>query len=71
MQQYVKDTAQLSAGVLVHLIKTRPSALNGRWISCNWDIKELEDMKEKIVSEGLLRHSLLGLPGLDWGVGGR
>lgn len=70
MQPFVQDTAQLQAGFLVHLMATKPPALNGRWISCNWDLGELLARADEITKRGLLRHSYMGIPGLDWGIGG-
>lgn len=47
--------AALSGGVILWL--TTPSAdfLRGRWISVNWNVTELEQRKDSIVSQNLLK----------------
>ncbi|KAM0722019.1 hypothetical protein Q7P37_002945 [Cladosporium fusiforme] len=52
------DTPALTADTFVWLTSSRPDWLAGRYISATWDMKELQDMKEKIVGEDLLKIRL-------------
>lgn len=49
------DTAALSGDSLVWLAKERREWLAGRYISANWDVKELEDKKDDILRGDLLK----------------
>ena len=55
MHAILVDTPELAADFIVWLTGERREWLAGRYISANWDIKELLDKKDKIVSEDLLK----------------
>ncbi|KAF8472702.1 hypothetical protein BDZ91DRAFT_652575 [Kalaharituber pfeilii] len=48
------DTPNLPGGTVVYLTTPEAAYLNGRYVSCNWDMKELLEKKDEIVSNGLL-----------------
>ena len=52
------DTAELSAWFLVWLVKERRDWLSGRYVSAEWDPKELEARKEEIVKRDLLKFQM-------------
>ncbi|KAI0265914.1 NAD-P-binding protein [Gloeopeniophorella convolvens] len=53
------DTPQLPAGTMLHLTSGRMDWLNGRYLSANWDLGELErDMKGIILERGWLVNKL-------------
>ncbi|KAL2138079.1 hypothetical protein VTI28DRAFT_7497 [Corynascus sepedonium] len=54
----LRDTPELSADAIVWLAKERREWLAGRFFSCNWDVKELEDRKDEIVDKDLLKFRL-------------
>ena len=47
---FLTDTAELSAGFCLYLASPRADYLNGRYVSANWDVDELEEMKEEILT---------------------
>lgn len=49
------DTPELAGDTMVWLTRERREWLSGRYVAANWDMVELEAMKEKIVEENLLR----------------
>ncbi|KAI1819262.1 NAD(P)-binding protein [Xylaria intraflava] len=52
------DEPALPADTITWLIKERRSWLSGRFVSVNWDVEELESMKDKIVEEDLLKFRM-------------
>ncbi|KAL6229032.1 hypothetical protein BDW75DRAFT_250239 [Aspergillus navahoensis] len=52
---YAKDTGDLTGAVTVYLAAKRPDYLNGRHISANWDVEELEARKEEFASSDKLK----------------
>ena len=52
------DDVGLCGGFLTWLTKERRDWLNGRYISVNWDVDELERMKDDIVAKDLLKFSM-------------
>ncbi|RAK94843.1 SDR family NAD(P)-dependent oxidoreductase [Aspergillus ibericus CBS 121593] len=52
---YSRDTPELTGAVTVYLAAKRPEYLNGRHLSVNWDLEELEGRKEEIALSDLLR----------------
>ena len=52
------DTPELAGDSIIHLVKERKEWLAGRFISCNWDMPELERMKESIVSGNKLKITM-------------
>ncbi|KAI0051464.1 NAD-P-binding protein [Auriscalpium vulgare] len=48
------DTLALSAATFLYLTSGRADFLSGRYFSCNWDLGEVEQLKERIVGENLL-----------------
>ncbi|KAF2114351.1 putative short-chain dehydrogenase [Lophiotrema nucula] len=56
------DDAELPGGFCVWLAATAEADfLQGRLVSCNWDVNELLGMREKIVGKDLLTMKLTGL----------
>ena len=51
----LKDVPELSADTIVWLTGQRKDWLAGRYVSVNWDMEELEGMREKVVKEDLLK----------------
>ena len=54
-------TAELAGAFAVYLTTERAGYLNGRFVSVNWDIEELEARKDEIILEGLLTEGLKGV----------
>lgn len=52
-------TAELAGAV--YLTTERAEYLNGRFVTVNWDIEELEARKDEIVLNGLMREGLKGV----------
>lgn len=54
----LQDKPAMAADTFVWLTAERRDWLAGRYVSCNWDMKEFGDMKEKIVKGDLLKVRL-------------
>ncbi|KAL4936179.1 hypothetical protein BDV06DRAFT_228132 [Aspergillus oleicola] len=54
-EPYAKDTAELTGAVTVYLAAERPDYLNGRHLSVNWDVEELEARKAEFASSNKLK----------------
>ncbi|KAL3467876.1 hypothetical protein BJX64DRAFT_247632 [Aspergillus heterothallicus] len=52
---YAKDTAELSGAVTVYLAAKRPEYLNGRHLSANWALEELETRKDEFALSDKLK----------------
>jgi NAD(P)-dependent dehydrogenase (short-subunit alcohol dehydrogenase family) len=57
-RQFLKDSPFLGGETLVWLAKEQRPWLSGRFVSCNWDMAELEGKKEDIVKRDLLKFRL-------------
>ena len=53
------DDVALCGGFLTWLTSERREWLNGRYLSVNWDVKELEGMREDIVSRDKLKFEMV------------
>lgn len=53
------DTPALAADTLVWLCKERRAWLAGRYVSCTWDMPELEAKREEIVREDKLKMRMV------------
>ena len=53
------DDVALCGGFLTWLTSERREWLNGRYLSVNWDVKELESMREDIVSRDKLKFEMV------------
>ena len=53
------DTPDLCGGFIVWYTKSQRSWLNGRYLSANWDVDELEARKDEIVNEGKLKMRMI------------
>lgn len=53
------DDVALCGAFLVWLVKERRGWLNGRYLSANWDVDELEGKKDAIVSEDKLKMRMV------------
>ncbi|EDR07455.1 uncharacterized protein LACBIDRAFT_298670 [Laccaria bicolor S238N-H82] len=58
---FALDTPELAGAFAVYLTTERAEYLNGRFVSVNWDIEELEARKDEIVLKGLMREGLKGV----------
>jgi hypothetical protein len=59
----LNDSPDLVGAFSVWLLKpqgfeTRKEVLNGRWLSCKWDVDELEDKFEVIKQQDLLKFRM-------------
>lgn len=52
------DAPELSAESIVWLIKERRKWLSGRYVSCTWDLPELERKKDMVEKGDLLKMKL-------------
>lgn len=59
IQAYLIDSPMLAADTMVWLARDRRPWLNGRYISCNWDMGELQKMKEEIVAQDKMKFKML------------
>ncbi|EMC96624.1 hypothetical protein BAUCODRAFT_131174 [Baudoinia panamericana UAMH 10762] len=55
------DQPALPGGTAVYLSTERAEFLYGRFVSATWDMEELENLKERVVKEDLLRSRVLGV----------
>lgn len=53
-----EDSVELAGGMNLYLASPRASFLQGRYVTANWHVDELEKHKEEIRSENLLRIQL-------------
>ncbi|KAH8158436.1 hypothetical protein CIB48_g9814 [Xylaria polymorpha] len=58
MAPIFKDTPELAGDTMVWLAKERREWLSGRFVSVTWDMRELEQKREEIVSKDLLKMRL-------------
>lgn len=54
-RQVLVDTPELAADTIVWLTRERRGWLNARYVSCNWDMRELEGKREEVVRGDLLK----------------
>ena len=52
------DTPELAGDTIVWLAAGRKTWLTGRYVSCNWDMEELERKRDEIVKGDLLKFRL-------------
>lgn len=52
------DSVELASGINLYLASPRAAYLQGRYVTANWHVDELEAHKEEIISENLLRIQL-------------
>jgi NAD(P)-dependent dehydrogenase (short-subunit alcohol dehydrogenase family) len=57
-RQFLKDSPFLGGETLVWLAKEQRTWLSGRFVSCNWDMSQLEGKREAIVERDLLKFRL-------------
>ena len=53
------DDEGLAGAFCVWLSRQKREWLSGRFVSCNWDVEELEGMKKKIVDGDLLKYRMV------------
>jgi hypothetical protein len=53
------DDEGLAGAMCVWLSKERRAWLSGRYVSCNWDVGELEGRKEEIVRGDMLKFRMV------------
>ncbi|KAK5114713.1 hypothetical protein LTR62_002287 [Meristemomyces frigidus] len=58
MEKFLIDTPQLAADAMVWLTAERRDFLQGRYIACTWDMKELLEKRSKIEEQDLLKVKL-------------
>ncbi|KAI7185609.1 hypothetical protein KC363_g7060 [Hortaea werneckii] len=55
------DKPELAAGTCVYLSLPRADFLMGRFVDCTWDMEELENHREKVESQDLLKSKVVGM----------
>jgi NAD(P)-dependent dehydrogenase (short-subunit alcohol dehydrogenase family) len=58
MHPFLTDEPELAAGFIVWLCSGKADWAKGRYLSCNWDVNELLQMKEQILRDDLLVNRL-------------
>jgi len=58
IHQYLTDKPELAAGFIVWLCSGRADWARGRYLSSNWDVNELLQMKDQIINDDLLVNRL-------------
>jgi len=58
LHQFLNDDPGLAAGFIVWLSSGKADWAKGRYLCANWDVNELEKMRERILSEDLLVNRL-------------
>ncbi len=58
LHPYLVDEPELAAGFIVWLCSGQADWASGRYLSSNWDVNELLQMKEKIINDDLLVNRL-------------
>ena len=53
------DTPELAGDMVVWMSKERRQWLAGRYVSCNWDLTELEAKKDEIVKGDKLKFKMI------------
>lgn len=53
------DDEGLAGAFCVWLSRVKRTWLSGRFVSCNWDVEELEDMQDKILQGDLLKYRMV------------
>lgn len=53
------DTPELAGDFIVWLTHERKEWLSGRYVSCTWDVKELEAKKDEIVHGDKLKMRIV------------
>lgn len=53
------DDEGLAGAFCVWLSSKKRAWLSGRFVSCNWDVEELEEMKDEIVQRDLLKYRMV------------
>lgn len=66
MAYFANDTMDLAAQLVVYLATERANFLNGRYMSANWDVTEVEAKKGDIIARDLLKFSLRGEIGRNY-----
>lgn len=59
---FLTDSAELVAGWCVWAAAERRAWLGGRYVSVNWDVGELEGMRERVVENDLLKVRMAVTP---------
>lgn len=54
----LSDDEGLAGAFCVWLSKEKREWLSGRFVSCNWDVIELQRMREDIVKDDLLKYRM-------------
>jgi NAD(P)-dependent dehydrogenase (short-subunit alcohol dehydrogenase family) len=52
------DSSELPADTIAWLVKEKREWLSGRFVSCNWDMNELEKRRNEILRKDLLKFRL-------------
>jgi NAD(P)-dependent dehydrogenase (short-subunit alcohol dehydrogenase family) len=58
LHQYLVDEPELAAGFILWLCSGKADWASGRYLSSNWDVNELLQMKDKIIKDDLLVNRL-------------
>ena len=57
---HFNDTPELPGSTAVYLSTERATFLMGRYVSANWDMEEVEKLKERVEAEDLLKTRVNG-----------
>lgn len=60
-----EDSVELAGGMNLYLASPRAAFLQGRYVTANWHVDELEEHAAEILSENLLRIQLAATYGDD------
>ena len=55
------QTSELGGATAVYLSTERATFLSGRLVVATWDMQELEDLRERVVEDDLLKTRVVGL----------
>ena len=58
-QKLLIDKPDLPGDTIVWLANGRREWLSGRYVSCNWDVRELEEKREEILGADKLRVKMV------------
>lgn len=62
---FIMDSPELAGGMSLFLTTPDAEFLRGRWVSANWNVDELVEMRDLIVKEHLLVSGLNGKLGKE------
>ncbi|MCJ1440701.1 MAG: hypothetical protein MMC23_001187 [Stictis urceolatum] len=61
LEKMLTEKPELAAATVLYLFTSRADYLGGRYVTATWDMENLEQMKEQIVKDDLLKTRILGV----------